>query len=145
MFQLVYSSKASGTFTASGDNEIENIVNASISNNQKLGITGVLLFQGTEFVQILEGKKDDVLALYGKICNDERHSAAKILMSREVPNRTFPFWNMAFLNADDIMSKDRNFNDIWKIITSHERSKDEKSAQATINLILKLKDDYFHQ
>lgn len=144
MYQLVYTSISSNVFKDSPRNEIEDILNKSIENNQKRGVTGILLFQGAEFVQILEGEKDDVLSLYGRICTDERHSSARILLSREVSSRTFPYWNMAYIDTNDMISKDKSFIEIWNKITGQNRVKDNDSAEDTIKLIMKIKEEHFN-
>lgn len=52
-------------------------------------VTGILLFNGTHFFQILEGPEDGVLNIYGRICADQRHHNIVELMRDYSPSRRF--------------------------------------------------------
>ncbi|MCV6589895.1 MAG: BLUF domain-containing protein, partial [Marinobacterium sp.] len=54
------------------DNFID-LVRRSVTNNKELNLTGILLFDGQYFFQVLEGDQKDVKTILAKISQDERH------------------------------------------------------------------------
>ena len=58
-------------------------------NNELLGITGILLFDGMHFFQLLEGAEEAVDALYSEICKDQRHHNVVVLMRDYAQSRRF--------------------------------------------------------
>ncbi|MEZ3498598.1 diguanylate phosphodiesterase [Pantoea sp. KPR_PJ] len=52
-------------------------------------VTGILLFNGTHFFQILEGPEAGVLEIYNNICADKRHHNVVELMRDYSPSRRF--------------------------------------------------------
>lgn len=57
--------------------------------NESNSVTGILLFNGTHFFQVLEGPEDAVVAIYEEICNDPRHHNLVELMRDYAPARRF--------------------------------------------------------
>lgn len=57
--------------------------------NTSLGVTGILLFNGTHFFQLIEGPEEAVNAVYKSICNDTRHHNLVELMCDVTPSRRF--------------------------------------------------------
>ncbi len=52
-------------------------------------VTGILLFNGTHFFQLLEGPEAGVLAIYDNICAEKRHHNVVELMRDYSPSRRF--------------------------------------------------------
>jgi diguanylate cyclase (GGDEF)-like protein/PAS domain S-box-containing protein len=77
--------------------ELQCILDAAAQRNAALDITGVLIFSGDHFAQLLEGSLDSVDELMTSIRADARHEVL-----REWPqqlandNRWFPGWSMAY-------------------------------------------------
>lgn len=65
------------------------LVEKAKQRNAGLSITGILLFNGTEFLQILEGKEESVVTLFHKIRADKRHHGVVELMRDYGPRRRF--------------------------------------------------------
>ena len=72
------------------------------------GISGLLLFDGSRFLQIVEGTEEAVDNLVGRLRMDPRHSAFEVRDERYVERRSFPDWSMelvrvsaGFANARD--------------------------------------------
>lgn len=57
--------------------------------NESNNVTGILLFNGTHFFQVLEGPEKAVFAIYEAICNDPRHHNLVELMRDYAPARRF--------------------------------------------------------
>ncbi len=86
---------------ALSDEEISQIGSISSENNRRDGITGVLIYVGGLFFQIIEGEEAAVDRLYAKIFNDPRHNNVLCLKSEhEVATRLFPQWLMKTINLD---------------------------------------------
>lgn len=70
--------------------------------NRENGITGLLLHHDTRFMQLLEGERQDVHALYRKIADDARHSNLVVEMEIGAIRRSFPEWQMGYAEAPEI-------------------------------------------
>ena len=57
--------------------------------NELFDITGILLFNGTHFFQVLEGSEKSVRTIYERICEDSRHHNIVELMRDYAPSRRF--------------------------------------------------------
>ncbi|WP_312240838.1 diguanylate phosphodiesterase [Pantoea sp.] len=69
--------------------ELNQIVLSAQRNNEKISVTGILLFDGDYFFQILEGPYAEVNALFQDICQDSRHNTIVELMRDYAPMRRF--------------------------------------------------------
>ncbi len=96
-FCLVYASSASKNFSES---ELEGILKISRINNANLNVTGMLLYADGNFLQVLEGDKAQVEALYQKITEDTRHHSALRIFSRFSDSRNFAEWSMGYERLD---------------------------------------------
>lgn len=93
MYQLIYASSSSVPFSS---DELLELLKVSRSNNQKLNVTGLLLYRAGQFLQVLEGNREDVVSLYQKILLDKRHKDSRLLTEGEQAHRDFPDWSMGF-------------------------------------------------
>lgn len=99
MYELVYRSVANENITPS---DLLDILNEARDFNSHHDINGCLLFFNDEFVQILEGEKDDVISLFEKIKKDHRHSDVLLLNHGEKEERIFADWTMAYYDLNDV-------------------------------------------
>ena len=72
----------------------------SRANNERLGLTGLLMASGGLFYQVLEGPSDAVDEVYAKIVTDGRHTDCLLLSSEDNVERLFPDWSMETINLD---------------------------------------------
>lgn len=93
VYQLVYSSSARSYLTAAA---AQRIAQVSAERNTRLGITGMLLYLDGTILQVLEGERDKVQALYNLIEMDNRHKSPMILLQRDIPAAEFDGWAMGF-------------------------------------------------
>ena len=70
--------------------------------NQDHGLTGVLFYESGHFSQILEGKRKDVLFIWGKIQKDYRHKVLHQIEFDEIDQRLCPNWALRFYGGDQI-------------------------------------------
>ncbi len=68
---------------------LSDMVNKANSKNHLSEITGILLFDGIHFFQLLEGPRDAVQKIYDRICKDARHHNLVELMHDYAPSRRF--------------------------------------------------------
>jgi hypothetical protein len=97
MFRIIYLSSAIEMFT---DEEINNLLQISRANNEQKNITGLLLYSEGNFIQILEGSKEDVMDTFEKIKLDTRHKNIIIIVNEETESRTFSDWSMGYSLLD---------------------------------------------
>jgi hypothetical protein len=67
--------------------------------NPEHGITGILCYNDTLFLQVLEGGRDEVCELYNAIAADKRHTHVRILCYEEITERRFGGWTMGQVNV----------------------------------------------
>ena len=121
IFQLIYTCAFSKNLSCS---DLKTIANTSRIQNIERGITGILLCKDGSVLQVLEGQKTEVLALYETIKNDARVTNPILLIQRNAPKREFPNWSMGFKNADETEAAfelcSRSFPDTLPINVSPE-------------------------
>lgn len=98
MYRLVYVSTAAESLK---EDDIENILNVSQSNNDERYITGFLAHNGRSFMQALEGERREVVDIYDRIVADERHFGVAQIIGEPVEKRAFPDWSMNYHRVDD--------------------------------------------
>lgn len=83
---------------------LDDLLERARAKNGGLGVTGMLLYRQGDFMQVLEGPKDDVLSLYSTIIRDPRHHSVTTLVNTDVAERGFGDWSMAFreVTPDDL-------------------------------------------
>ena len=91
LVRLMYCSR---TVDSISQDDLNAIVIKSRANNPARGITGVLCCSGKIFLQVLEGGRMEVNALYNKISNDVRHKEVMMLSYEEIEERRFSHWAM---------------------------------------------------
>lgn len=98
IYRLVYVSTA---VDGLADADIEAILNVSQSNNDERYLTGFLAHNGRAFMQALEGSRDEVDRVYGRILHDERHYGVTQIIGEPVSTRAFPEWSMNYHRVDN--------------------------------------------
>jgi hypothetical protein len=94
LVRLLYASRAQSVSSET----IEAILTQSRAKNPPLGITGILCHGGDFFMQVLEGGRDTVNALYNQIVRDPRHDHVVLLHYEEIAERRFAGWTMGQVN-----------------------------------------------
>ena len=67
--------------------------------NERLGLTGLLLYSGGNVIQTLEGTSYAVYRVFDAIRADARHGDVRIVDRRYVGDRSFATWSMGFRNV----------------------------------------------
>ena len=79
--------------------DLEAIHRIARNANALDGITGLLIFNGTHFLQIIEGQPQAIDELVEKLRRDPRHSGVEIRDQRMVEARSFPDWSMELVRV----------------------------------------------
>ncbi|MCH8615460.1 BLUF domain-containing protein [Sphingomonas sp. SM33] len=79
--------------------DLEDIHRSAREHNALDGITGLLVFNGTHFLQIIEGAEDAIEDLIGRLRQDTRHTGFEIRDRRKVEARSFPDWAMELVRV----------------------------------------------
>jgi hypothetical protein len=92
LYYLIYVSKATQTMSGKALNDLQK---QSRSFNRSSGLSGCLVYQDGYFMQMLEGKRETVLALMDKVRTDPRHKDVRIVIEGPARRRVFQDWGMA--------------------------------------------------
>jgi hypothetical protein len=98
VFSLVYTSSATQPFSVA---QLSELLELSRHNNSTRDVTGMLVYNGGNFMQLLEGEEHTVRSLFEKIARDPRHTGSMILLTTQELERSFPDWSMAFRDMND--------------------------------------------
>jgi hypothetical protein len=99
LINLIYASSATRLMN---EEDLLAILKKSHENNGQLNITGMLLYRGGNFLQVLEGEEKVVDERFKVIMGDPRHHQVTLMLKRPVPKRQFEKWEMGFTNIDTI-------------------------------------------
>ncbi len=126
-FQSIYISVPSSQFRPP---DLPDILAVAREHNSKVGISGLLLFHGGSFVQVLEGPKADVEALLKRIAADPRHDKMKLLLQKDVEKKEFEEWSMGFVDSQSVASKQKGFLNLFTELTTLVR--EDTTAQRAL-------------
>ena len=79
--------------------DLEAIHRTAREVNALEGITGLLIFNGTHFLQIVEGSPDAIDDLVERLRRDPRHSGVEVRDERAIEQRSFPDWSMELVRV----------------------------------------------
>ena len=98
MYRIVCVSAAVGSPTRA---DLLALLAKAREKNHRLGITGLLLYKDGDFIQLLEGDRPAVRAVFDAIKADPRHSGVIELLEGEAHGRLFADWSMGFRDLSD--------------------------------------------
>lgn len=95
--------------------ELDSLLVQSRFFNLKKDITGILLYMDGDFIQVLEGEKEVVNALFETIQKDKRHKGIICVFNDIIEKKQFPDWSMGFSKIKfDELKKTKEFEFINK-------------------------------
>ncbi len=113
------------------------------ARNRDRDITGMLVFDGDYFMQVLEGPRQKITALYELIQTDPRHEEVVTVLDEPIYRRTFDDWGLGFIVINDeggnqIISSDLSFdNQLYKLGLDNLKQVDETRASMIIDAFAK--------
>lgn len=93
LVSVVYTSTASQPFR---ETALEELLDTCRRLNAGRDVTGMLLYRGDRFIQILEGSRETVSSLLETIRRDSRHHGLRVLLDEIIPHRRFADWTMGY-------------------------------------------------
>jgi hypothetical protein len=93
LHQLLYVSQAARDIPAS---DLDDILAVGRANNQARALSGILIHVDGGFLHILEGARDAVMQMYGRIAEDPRHAHPRVLVDRAIAARAFADWSLGY-------------------------------------------------
>ena len=99
LVRLMYASRAAESVDAEA---LTAILKKSKEKNAAAGVTGVLCHCANAhiFLQVLEGGRGAVSAIYNRIAQDPRHREVVLLSYEEIGERSFSGWAMGQVNMN---------------------------------------------
>lgn len=133
IYTLAYVSSAVAYFTKE---ELLDLLAKSRRKNEAAGLTGMLLYKGGNFMQVLEGPEPVVKQAFERISTDPRHHRILVLYKGEAKDRQFSDWSMGFANLDEEEAKlVAGYTDYLKLPLTDERFvKDPTHGQKLLRL-----------
>lgn len=92
MYRIVFTSRATSNFTRA---DIADLCEAAAARNEASGLTGLFLFDGSRFLQAIEGEEAGVNNLMARVARDPRHHDIVIASSKTIERREFHDWSMS--------------------------------------------------
>ncbi|KJZ08701.1 phosphonate transporter [Marinomonas sp. SBI22] len=112
LVHCIYTSASTIEFTPE---DITELLEKARRNNDKLGVSGMLLYDEGSFFQVLEGDPQVVARLLKTIQNDKRHDKVVKIIYEDIEERDFSEWTMGYSGASrsDLQSID-GLNDFFQ-------------------------------
>ncbi|RAU20053.1 hypothetical protein CU669_20470 [Paramagnetospirillum kuznetsovii] len=108
MLQIIY---ASATVAPMSDDELGALLAQSRDKNAHDDITGLLVYENGSFLQVIEGLEDRVSPLFDRIKLDPRHNRVRLLPTKNVAEREFGDWVMAYARPHGAADADDGYLD----------------------------------
>ncbi|WP_299921392.1 BLUF domain-containing protein [uncultured Pelagimonas sp.] len=93
MFRAIYISHSKSHMS---DQELDELLATSRIRNKARGVTGMLLYCGSTFFQVLEGPREQVQSVLEHVYHDTRHYRMKVLSHGPARKRRFKDWSMGY-------------------------------------------------
>lgn len=93
--QLIYCSELAEP--ARGPRAVDRLLEHGRARNATAGVTGVLVIDDGHVLQVLEGPRDALTALFVRISADDRHRNVQLISVSDLDVRSFPDWALGYL------------------------------------------------
>jgi hypothetical protein len=97
MVEVIYVSAARRPFD---EGQLAALLTHAREKNERLGVSGILLYEDSSFLQVLEGDEHRVVPLLETIARDARHERVRVLRRTEIERPSFAAWSMGFVSLD---------------------------------------------
>jgi len=96
---LTYTSQADRVLD---DAEVEHILARARWHNARNQITGILIYNSYDFLQVLEGRVPLLTTTFDRIKADSRHRNLVVVDHAPLSRRAFPDWTMGYLKLSGV-------------------------------------------
>ena len=100
LVELTYLSEAVSDMSFLG---LMRLLESARAFNQQHGITGILFYDNQQFGQIIEGERANIMKVWKRIQEDERHHRIELLEIREIAERSYPEWLLRFYGGESLV------------------------------------------
>lgn len=118
VFHLIYVSEKSRHFE---ECHVDDIIDGSQKKNGHIDVTGILISNGKFFIQLLEGRKDQVMETFNRISGDSRHFHIRVLFTGESSKRVFPEWSMGLVREPTDATMNQILPHLHTEINQHQK------------------------
>lgn len=109
LIHIIYSSAAKAPFSYE---DLLTLLGTSRTKNSSLNISGMLLHIEGSFLQVIEGREEDIDELFNKIADDPRHGNIVTIVRESIAQRAFSDWSMGFADVKlDELEQNTGWND----------------------------------
>lgn len=91
LYYLLYVSRSRALMT---EDELLDMLQHVRRHNRLTGVSGCLIYHEGEFMQLLEGRQEDLQVLRDKIAADQRHEGFRVVAEGPLQRRVFNDWGM---------------------------------------------------
>lgn len=120
MKQIIYCSRAKPSVTFE---DIKLILEVANTKNKEFALSGMLLYNGTYFLQCIEGEEGNIEKLYSNILQDERHNEIEKIGFVNIEKRDFAKWAMGYYNSKTKVNGLIEYDDFDPYILKYEEAK----------------------
>lgn len=118
LHSVVYHCRASRPMSR---RDLQAIREASVRNNQRDQITGMLIYGWQQFVQIIEGSDSALMSLLGRITRDDRGLSVELSAIESIETRSYANWSMAVVDLELAGSEARFlYSKMMETLHSHQ-------------------------
>jgi hypothetical protein len=130
MRRIIYLSTATDLMS---DDGLMSILRQSRENNLRDQVTGLLLYSGGNFIQLLEGEAEAVGKVYARIEHDPRHHGCLEMVDAPASERLFAQWAMCFRPEHSL--PDQQKKEIAALVASAPKSAASSDGRRALRLI----------
>jgi hypothetical protein len=100
IFRIIYKSTAAHPAEVMlGQGHVASLLATARRRNQAEAVSGVLVYTGLGFFQVLEGPRGGVQPIFESILVDRRHHTLAVIEMDDAAERRYPGWSMGFLGT----------------------------------------------
>jgi len=122
------------------DEDILEILRAARQNNKERNITGMLLYRAGNFLQVLEGPSAAVDELIRKIKRDPRHHGVILMSRRNIQERQFGEWSMAFRDQNNVAAAEEGYSSFLDPTSRELEDEMDEGSQIIYRLLRRFKE-----
>ncbi len=138
LYRMIYCSQAIPNLNFS---ELKDIMHRSKKNNTALGLTGMLCYGNSTFLQAIEGNRKFITQTYNRIIMDSRHFNPEIIEFIEVEERLFNEWSMKLIQMGADYEDEAN-KAVLKYSNTHKFAPIFMNGNQCIKLLVELNNLY---
>jgi len=99
LMSVIYASRSTEDFH---EHEIPDLLKQARLSNARHELTGMLLYIGGSFLQVLEGHPKMVETVFDTIVRDKRHTQATLIAKETIPERAYEGWTLCHKTLDPV-------------------------------------------